>query len=52
MIKIYLNATPGTEAESAREEEMATAISQFSFYHKDDHVEAKVTLYVNEYTYK
>ena len=27
----YLNATPGTEAESAWEEEMAVAISQFSY---------------------
>ena len=27
---MYLNATPGTEAESAREEEMAIAISRFS----------------------
>ena len=27
----HLNATPGTDAESAREEEMAIAISQFSY---------------------
>ena len=29
----HLNATPGTESELAREEEMAIAISQFSFFH-------------------
>ena len=30
----HLNATPGTEAESAKEEEMAKAISQFSYLMK------------------